>query len=332
MNKGHIKKEERLEISILLKKGYSYRQIADALCRSHTAISREIRHNSIGSGYNPHRAQQKARNKRKCSKYQGMKVRLKPELEDYIKKKLQLLWTPKKIAGRLKEIDTHLPYISSKGIYKWLYSSFGQAYCKYLLKRRYSPRKRRKKKCKREMIPNRVGIEYRSIAANERVEYGHFEGDTIVSAKRHHTSVSLVVLVDRKSRYVRMRKLMNLKPETNRIAIEAMAADMYRKTLTLDNGIENKTHEIMAEHLSIDVYFCDPYSSWQKGSVENVNGIIRRFIPKGSNISDYTSHEIQMIEDWLNHTPRECLNFKTPYEVMMENNLFLNQNHPKWCV
>lgn len=321
-----------MEIYLLLKKGYSYRDIGDALHRSHTSIGREIRNNSAGSRYDPHRASQKAKIRRRYSKYQGMKVNDRPELEGYIKTRLEAGWTPEKISGRLEEVDTHMPYISSKGIYKWLYSAHGQAYCPYLLKRRYSPKKRKGKKGKREMIPNRVGIEYRSIAADERREYGHFEADTVVSAKKHRTSVSLAVLVDRKARYVRLKKLMNLKPETNRLALEAMARDIHRKSLTLDNGIENKDHERLGANLEIDVYFCDPYSSWQKGGVENVNGIIRRFIPKGSDINDYSDREIRMIEDYLNHTPRKCLNYKTPYEVMTENHLFLNKNSPKWCV
>jgi IS30 family transposase len=323
MKKGHIKNEERLEIYLLLKKSYSHRQIGDALGRSHTTISREIRRNSIKDTYDPHRAKQKARNRRKCSKYQGMKVRDKPELRGYIINRLEVGWTPEKIAGRLKEVDTRQSYISHMGIYKWLYSAFGQAYCPYLLKRRHRKKKRRQKKTRREMISGRVGIEYRSIAANQRMEYGHFEGDTVVSGKKYG-SVSLVVLVDRKSRYVRIRKLMNLKPKTNCLMLEEMASDIYKKTLTLDNGIENKNHEALAQSLGIDIYFCDPYSSWQKGAVENVNGIIRRFIPKGSNINDYTEKQIQIIEDYLNHTPKKCLNYMTPYEIMIENNLFLN--------
>lgn len=314
-----------MEIYLLLKKGYSHHDIGDALGRSHTSIGREIRHNSAAGRYNPHRASQKAKIRRRYSKYQGMKVNDRTELEKYVKKRLKAGWTPEKIAGRLKEVDTHMPYISHMGIYKWLYSAHGQAYCKYLLKRRYSKKKCGGKKGKREMIPNRVGIECRSTAANERREYGHFEADTMVSARKHRTSVSLAALVDRKSRYVRLRKLFNLKPETNRLALEAMARDIHRKSLTLDNGIENKDHERLAENLGIDVYFCDPYSSWQKGSVENVNGIIRRFIPKGSNINDYSDREIRRIEDYLNHTPKKCLSYKTPYEVMTENHLFLNK-------
>lgn len=326
LKKGHLKNAERMEIYILSKKGFSQRDIGDALGRPHSTVGREMKRNPSHGVYNPHRAKQKARNRRKCSKYQGMKLRSHPELEAYVKEKLKLLWTPEKIAGRLKEIDRHLPYISAKGIYKWLYSSFGQAYCEYLPKQRYRPkRKKPGKKTKREMIPSRVGIEHRPVTANERLEYGHYEGDTVVSGKKHHSSTSLSVITERKARYVRIRKIANLKPETNNQSVEEMMVDLKRKTFTLDNGIENKWHEKLATLLDIDIYFCDPYSSWQKGTVENVNGLIRRFIPKGANISLYTEWYIQKIEDWLNHTPKKCLNYKTPHEVMMENNLFLNK-------
>lgn len=333
MKKGHITKEEQMEIYILLNKGYNKSDISKALDRCHTTIGREIKRNSENGVYSPRRAAQKARNRRKCSKYQGMKVRGKPDLEKYVKEKLKLLWTPEKISGRIKNVDTHLPYISTKGIYKWIYSCFGQAYHVYLPKQRHKPKKRRrKKKGKREMIPNRVGIENRPEAANKRTEYGHWEGDSVVSGKKHKSKISLCVISERKARYVGIKKVRNLKPKTNNKAIGKMGKNLYSKTYTFDNGIENKEHEKLAEKMKIDIYFCDPYSSWQKGGVENVNGIIRRFIPKRANIADYSNREIRMIEYYLNHTPKKCLNYKTPYEVMIENNLFLNEKSSRMCV
>jgi IS30 family transposase len=332
MKKGHIKPEEQKEIFILLNKGYNKSEIALAMDRCHTSIGREIKRNLTNGRYDPRRAKQKARNRRKCSKYQGMKIRGKPALEAYVKEKLKLLWTPEKIAGRLKEIDTHIPCVSAKGIYKWLYSCFGQPYCRYLPKQRYKPkRKKPGGKIKREMIRGRVGIERRPAAANDRLEYGHYEGDTVVSGKKYRGSSSLSVITERKARYVRIRKIPNLKPESNNAAVGEMGHDLVMKTCTLDNGIENKGHETLALILGIDIYFCDPYASWQKGGVENVNGIIRRFIPKGANISDYTDQEIRIIEDYLNHTPRKCLNYKTPCEVMTENNLFLKKSNSRMC-
>ncbi len=316
-NYTHYTKAERLELSILLKKSYSKREIGIALGRSHTSIIREIKENSTNGEYDPHKAHAKARLKRRMSKYQGMKIVDCTELGQYIKKSLQSGQTPEQIAGRLKEVDKHLPYVSRQGIYKWLYSAYGQAYCQYLPSKQYRKKRRRGKKTKRQMIPNRLSIHERPEVANERFEFGHFEADPVVSGKKYG-SVSLNVIVERKSRFVKLRKLSNLKPATTNIALRKGLKTFNKiSSLTLDNGIENKWHE----RLNLLIFFCDAYASWQKGAVENVNLRIRRFIPKGANLADYSDKQIQKIEDWLNNTPRKCLNYKTPYEIMSQENL-----------
>jgi transposase, IS30 family len=318
----HYTKAERLELSILLRKGYSKREIGISLVRSHSSIVREVKKNSTNGEYDPHKAQLKYKAKRRFSKYQGMKIVGCTELESYVKKSLQRGRTPEQIAGRLKEVDKHLPYVSRQGIYKWLYSAYGQSYCQYLPSKQYRKKRRKSKKTKREMIPNRVSIHKRPLAANERLEFGHFEADTVVSGKKYG-SVSLNVVVERKSRFVKLKKLSNLKPSTtNRALKRSFKSFSEIKSLTLDNGIENKWHE----QLKLLTFFCDSYASWQKGAVENVNLRIRRFIPKGAPIADYTDSQIQKIEDWLNHTPRKCLNYKTPYEIMSQENLLIK--HP----
>jgi transposase, IS30 family len=326
--KGHIKKAERLEIYILLNKGYSCRDIGMVLGRSHTSIGHEISSNAVHGEYDPYKADTKAKVRRKKSKYQGMKVRGKPAVEAYVKHYLKKGWTPEQIAGRLKETDTHIPYVSHMAIYKWLYSAWGQPYCEYLISQRARPRKRRKKKTKRTLIPNRVGIEKRPIEANNREVFGHFEGDTVVSGKRYG-STSITVVQERKARYAKLRKIHNLKPATNNRAIYSMTRKLKRfETFTLDNGVENTKHEKLAKKLDIAIYFCDPYSSWQKGGVENLNKLIRRFIPKGCDIAQFSHQQIAAIEDKLNNTPRKCLNYKTPYEVMIENNLLSTNEKP----
>lgn len=328
VRKGHIKKEERSEISILINKGYSCREIGRALGRSHTSISREIRANSVRGEYDSHKANQKAYVKRKYSKYQGMKIRQRPELEAHIRRKLKEEYTPEEIAGLLKLEDTHLPYVSAKGIYKYLYSMYGQDMCKYLYTKRYNKRKR-KKKTERVMIPNRVGIEMRSKEANERLETGHFEGDTIVSGKKHKSKVALSVLFERKLNLVKIRKISNLKPDSNNRAILDMIKGIDVRTITFDNGIENTKHDQISAKRGVDIYFCDPYSSWQKGGVENINRLIRRFIPKGANIADYSHQYISMIENYLNNKPRKKLGFKTPFQAVSETNLFFNKTSPR---
>lgn len=322
----HITDAERLEISILFGKGYSHRDIGNTMGRSHTSIGREIIRNSVNGEYQPIKAKLKSRVRRKQSKYQGMKVRVRPELEIYIIERLKLYWTPEEIAGRLKQVDIHLPYISAKGIYKWLYSAWGQAYCNLLPKKRHRPKRKRGKKIKREMIPNRIPIHSRPVEANNRSEFGHFEEDTMVSGKRTKSKAALAIFCGRKARYSRLSKMKDMKPKTHVKAQQKMAKGLKMKTVTYDNGIENKQHEKIAKTLKVGTFFCDPYSSWQKGSVENTIGRIRRFIPKGSDVAKFTHQQIAGIEHWLNHTPRKCLNFKTPHEIMAENLRFISPN------
>jgi IS30 family transposase len=314
---------ERSEIAILLVKGYSDHQIGVTLARDHTTIGRERKRNGTKRGYDPKAAKVKAKKRRRYSKYQGMKVRERPELEKHIVEKLKNGWTPEEIAGHLKTQQEKLPYISAKGIYKWLYSIHGQQYCALLCSRQTRPKKRRPK-AERSMIPNRIGIEKRSARANKRQEYGHYEADTAVSGKRHESTVALSVLHERKARYVRLRKIPDLKPSTFARSQKKMARDLFRRTITHDNGIECRKHEEVALALNVKTYFCNPYHSWEKGGVENTIGRIRRHIPKGEDIANFTDAEIAKIEHWLNHTPRKCLNWKTPYEIMSENSLFVS--------
>ena len=309
-------------MEILLNRGYSDRAISRTLGCSHTTIGREKKRNSVKKKYKGKDAKIKARIRRRYSKYQGMKVRENPELKKYIVRKLRKGWTPEEIAGRLKTKQKKFPYISAKGIYKWLYSIHGQKYCHLLCSQQVKPKKRRPKP-ERSMIPNRVGIEKRPEEANNRSVYGHFETDTIVSGKRHESTDALAVLHERKSRYVRLKKIPNMKPSTFADALKETASDLYRRSITYDNGIENRTHEDVASVLKVSTYFCNRYHSWEKGGVENTNGRIRRYIPKGSNLADYNDRDIAKIEHWLNHTPRKCLNWSTPYEIMIENQLFL---------
>lgn len=323
----HFTSAERLEIGILLKKHYSHHDIADALHCDQSSVSREIKRNSVRFRYDPRKAKAKARVRRRYSKYQGMKVRERPDLQMFIIMKLKAGWTPEEIAGRLKTKRKDLPYISAKGIYKWLYSVYGQRYCPLLCSKQMKPRKHRPK-AERSMIPNRVGIEERPIEANNRSEYGHAETDTAVSGKRHDSTVALSVLHERKARYVRLRKIPNMKPTSMTHALKKMASNLTLRTITYDNGIENRDHETVATVLKIKTYFCNPYHSWEKGGVENTIGRIRRYIPKGSNLADYSDADIAKIEHWLNHTPRKCLHWSTPHEIMIENRLFVSSTSP----
>lgn len=323
----HFTPAEQLELEILLERGYSDRAIARSLDCSHTSIGREQKRNSVRNKYRGKAAKVKARQRRRYSKFQGMKVRARPKLKEFIVRKMKSGWTPEEIAGRLQKKRKDLPYISAKGIYKWLYSVHGQKYCPLLCSQQLQPRKRRPK-AERSMIPNRIGIEKRPEKANNRTEFGHAETDTAVSGKRHDSKHALAVLHERKARFVRLRKIPNMKPVSMTRALKRMAKDLTLRTITYDNGIENRDHETVAKVLKIKTYFCNPYHSWEKGGVENTIGRIRRYIPKGSNFADYSDRDISKIEHWLNHTPRKCLDWSTPHEIMVKNRLFLSSTSP----
>lgn len=325
---SHIKKEERDEISILLKKGHSLGNIGYVLGRDKSTISREVSRNrrkvrskggTKDGPYEAKTAHHKARNRRRNAKYQGKKIWQNQELLSYIEKKIRKGWNPEVISGRMK-LEKQPFYASKTAIYEFLYSSYGQSLAKYLPSKRRNKKKRKQKKTKRELIPNRIGIEQRPIAINN--EYGHYEGDTIVSGKKHHSKQALSVIYERKAKYVDAEKIPNLKPFENNKASKKMFGKLNNtKSETLDNGIENTGYEEIQKDIGINIYFCDPYSAWQKPGVENVNKLIRRDVKKGSDISNYSDKHIEDICEKLNNTPRKSLGYKTPKEVMIENNL-----------
>lgn len=323
----HFSDAERSEIKILLSKGFSNPEIGEALARDRSSISREIKRNSTKGEYEPLKAKVKARQRRRYSKYQGMKINDHADLRAYVIISLKQHRTPQQISGRLRTVDCHLPYVSKKAIYEWLYSAHGQRYCPLLPSERYQPKKRRGKKTERVMIPHRRDIAERPKEVDDRARYGDFETDTIVSGKKTRSKAALTVLHERKSRFVKLKKIPSVRPMENCQAI----ADMGRSfammhTLTHDNGIENKEHEKVAEALKLTTYFCRPYASWEKGGIENMNGRIRRFIPKGCDINMFTDMQIQIIEDILNDTPRKCLNYRSPREIMLREHLLTSPN------
>jgi len=316
----HIKKAERLEIAILLKKGYSVRNIAGALKRSHGSISEEIKNNSVRGIYDPDKANHKAHVKRLYSKYQGMKVNDNRVLENYVEEKIKEDWTPELIAGRIKKVDGHIPYASRQAIYKYINSVYGQRLEKYLPRKGKSKRGR-KKRSKTEKLSDRTFIENRPKITEKRGRFGDWEGDFIVSGKNGRDA--LLVLYERKTRYMFISKIMSRKADdVNRRIKELTGGMVCFRTLTLDNDISFSKHKALSKILGAPIFFCHPYHSWEKGGVENANQLIRRYIKKGSDISKFSDAYIMEIQNRLNQRPRKCLDFKTPEEIMTENKQF----------
>ena len=305
---AHFSRAERLELSILLKKGYSLRDIGKALERNPSSVSRELKRNSVNGEYNPIKAHHKAYVRRKYSKYQGMKIRGHPELERYLKETLPLGWSPERIAGRWKRENKDSVSLSPQAIYRWLYSQYGQYYCTFLKYKRYHKRKRRRIKQKREIIKNRVFIEHRPVVIARRLRYGDFEADTMGRPKQAspHT---LVVIRERKSRYILAAKVRRLKYAMD--GFKELLSGLPVRSVTFDNGVENVRHL----ELGVPTYFCHPYSSWEKGQVENGIEAIREYIPKGEDLADYSDSDISAIVNRLNATPMKCLDYQTPHEV-----------------
>lgn len=318
MNYTHLTKDVRNEISILLKRGYSQRNIAHALGKDHSSISREIKRNSVNGIYDPQKANHKAIVKKINSKYHGMKIRKNNELEKYIIKNIKKFWSPEQIAGvwnkmnKKDELENPLT-ITHKTIYKYLYSAYGEQYCCYLTTKRIKPKKRRKLKNKREIIKNRVFIDKRPNIINERKRFGDWEGDTMGRIKSDKKVVAGII--ERKSRYFKIELLPQMKYTVD--GFNKML-NPHRRTLhsvTLDNGVENKRYE----ELKVKTFFCNPYSSWEKGSIENSFKRLRRFIPKKSSIQNLTNKDIKSYQNIMNNTPRKCLEYKTPKQVFMQN-------------
>lgn len=321
---------ERSEIEILKNCGYSNRKIAKALSRSPNTIGYEIKANSIINTetgvleYVAKKAKAKSRLSRRSRRYQWRKIEHDPHLWKFVIKKLKAYWSPYEIAGYLKKNPRYGFYASGRQIYDWLYSSYGQPYCQYLYSHRYHPRKHTKK-TERVMIPDRNPIATRTLAAESRLEPGHCEYDSVVSNKRSHSTFALAVVVERTTRFVSAMVVPNLKPEAFANAIVDMVGDMRIVSLTTDNGIENKQHSLITKATGATVYHTDPYSSWQKGSVENANKMLRRYFPKGTDFSAITQAEVDRAISLINQKPRKILGYKSAIQVAYEKGIISSQ-------
>jgi IS30 family transposase len=320
MNKQYtqLSSEERDRIAVLRAEGKKSSKIAQILGRNKSTICRELKRNksSVYDVYLSHKAHERAA-KRKREAAQ------RPRLKDkvimcYVIEKLRLGWSPEQIAGRIPQ---ELPgqAISHEAIYQFIYD-------KQTLKgvdlRPYLPRKHRKRlprghsrKHRNLHIPQRVSINERPAHINERLEYGHWEADTMIA--RQSVS-SLAVLLERLSRRLHIAKLPAQSARNLRTAINRRLSrhpHHLRKSITYDNGAENVEHMLTNKVLGTQSYFCEPYHSWEKGSVEHALSLIRRFLPKKTNLDTITKEQVKWIESLLNDRPRKCLSYKTPNEV-----------------
>lgn len=321
MSHKHITSFERGEIQALLKLGKTKPRIAEQLNRPLCTIGREIARNSGRDGYRADKAQAKYA-KRRLACVAPCKLDPGP-LRDYVIKRIRHdEWSPEQVAGRLplEYPDDPAMRISHEAIYQAVYTQQKLNFLiKDLAQARPKRRKRGQGKSRRgPSIPNRVGIDKRPEHIETREEVGHWEGDTVVGKGQDGF---IVTLVERSSRLLHAIKTHTKNAAQVAQAIIGALIDRpisWVKTITFDNGTEFARHEEIAQVLPVDIYFADPYSSYQRGTNENTNGLIRRYLPKRTSFADLQQWRLDKIVEQLNNRPRKCLGYRTPNEVFQE--------------
>lgn len=309
----HISKNERRSIERFLQEGRSRRHIARHLSRSVGSVSEEIRENSVKGVYNARKAHHKAVQRRKQSKIQCLKVAMSAELKKYVTEHIQDDQSPEGISLRIKNVDTHLPYASPKAIYKFIYSPHGRQIERHLYSRAVKKRPGRKRDKTTVWDDGRASIEKRPKYVEKRRQFGHFEGDFIESGKDGEGS--LLVLVERKTRYPFIRYVNDRSTEAVNTLIGDTLGGVPVRSVTIDNDLSFKKHRPLSEMIGADVYFCHPQCSHEKGSVENRNKAARRYMPKQSDLSQYSNSYIQFVEQKLRDKFMTCLGGRSPQEV-----------------
>lgn len=312
---------EREQIEAWLRMGRRKKWIAKKLNRDYSIIKREIKRNSgehlpyvaAEADYYAARRRKKT-NKRKLEKWQN------EELKNYVEKRLCENWSPQEIAGTLKE---HPPEglegcqnktVSYESIYNWIYygeGRFGGLYKKLRRKQKVRQRRFARKKQVKALIKERIPIALRPKIVEQRKRIGDWETDSMIFSGNSILSVQF----ERKSKLCRLHKCEDKTAERSEEALRDSIESLPRifwQTITRDNGSENALHQ----QTEVSSYFCDTYCSWQKGGVENLNGLIREYFPKKFNLDKVTVEEVLAVQERLNNRPRKALNYLTPNEVL----------------
>jgi IS30 family transposase len=316
----HLSSEERDKIAVLRARGCSYGSIARAIDRDKTTVFRELNRNRspVYNVYLSHMADGRAKRRKSAS---GTRRRLKNRIiRRYVIAKLKLGWSPEQISGTISKKRPGCS-ISYEAIYQYIYDKETR---KRVNLAQYLPRAHKKRKLfgqgyrhkSKVRIPRRVSIDKRPKLVAKRAQAGHWEADTVISRQSKR---ALAVSIERKSRMMHIDKLQAKK---SRRLVKAITTRLkrypqgLRRTITYDNGSENVEHERINKILGTKSYFCNPFHSWEKGSIEHAIGLVRRFLPKKTDFAIIDNRQLRKIENRINNRPRKCLNYQTPREVM----------------
>jgi IS30 family transposase len=312
----HLTLEEREDIAIALGKGFKQYQIALILSRCVSTISRELRRNISSLSkvqYRASWAQFKAEGRKK-EKHKKKKISNK-RLQRYIYKMIKEGYSPEIVASKAMEKNSRWK-ISYETIYQWIYNDRNDL-IPFLVRGHKKRRKRGSAKQKRcPKVPNRIMIEQRPEYINLRSCTGDWETDTIISRQ---SKAAVMVLVERKTRYTIIKKLTGKDAYSMHKAVVGSLIKFpacLRNSITYDNGTENSLHELTNKKLGTCSFFCRPYHSWEKGTVENIIGIIRRFYPKKTDWNKISQWDLNKVARFINNRPMKCLDFKSPCQAI----------------
>jgi len=311
----HLNIDDREVILKMRAQQASMLQIGDLLGRSAGTISRELSRNiSSTKEYKPHLAQRYYEKRRDEAK-EPYRLEEDVFLREYVQEKLKKTWSPEQISSCIKE--THGIQISPLTIYNWVYRNRieGGEFYKYLRQNHHRRRKHRSGDDRRGQIPDRCMIDERPKVVNERKRIGDWESDTVEGRKG---SGFIATHVERKSRYTVAVKVADKSADTVTKATIAAMKNLPPekvKTMTFDNGKEFAGFKELEQGLDMRSYFARPYHSWERGTNENTNGLLRQFFPKGMDFEKVMQSDVDIALELLNNRPRKCLNYRTPAEV-----------------
>ena len=313
---SHLDLEERCRLRGMIEMGLSVSEIARRLGRHRSTIHREIARNRCVDGYRPDSAGRRAW----ARKLRGSRIERNVPLRVRVEDGLAMGWSPEQIAGRMV-VERAPGGASTESIYRFAYSPAGRrAGLPRQLAQRKSRRGRRRRNGRREpSIPNRTPIHQRPTKAHLRSQFGHWEGD-LMHVRRQRDIV--LTLQERRSRLTLARRLQSKDAQDVAAAVVDELGGLparARRTITHDNGGEFARHQAVTQRIGLRAFFCDPHSPWQRGSIENANGRLRRDLPRKTNLAGVTDADIDDVVWSLNSTPRKCLGYRTPIEAFAAN-------------
>jgi IS30 family transposase len=315
--------KERIQIETLLKENKSKSYIAKTLNRSRSTITREV-NKWVQSDKDTYAAELANWNAKDdyLNKRNTDKISIHKKLRIYVFKGLLSQWTPEQIAGKIKLDYPNDPImsISHESIYRYIYTQpqarLNKKLIKLLVRKKTRRRPSKKRRGTGSKIINQVSIDNRPKHIDLREEVGHWEGDLVIG-KNHKSAIGTIV--ERKSRYTLIIKLKarNSKEVAKMFSkILNKLNPILKKSMTYDNGVEMARHEEITNKTGMKIYFAHPYSSWERGTNENTNGLIRRYLPKGTDFNLINKKQLMIIQEKLNNRPRKIIGFKTPKEII----------------